>query len=408
MNLTKHGQACGHRRVYSIGGGCESVVWFLYDRAARGEWRHRAGPAATGLPPAALLRQGIAPREEPHISHSSGQAFKSAGSGYGDVEHLPSSRIPVSGRYEPLESGILLLACALTPALARAARGEPRRDHHALDAIRRDLEFLLRHGRQLFIQLQDVSFDDGIINVPDYLLEDPAFHGGAARQYAFEDDDQTHPVPAGWVARRWDPAVRERFARLLQAIAAEFDGRIAGLNLPETSVSFGHNRDLWAAGYSPSRYVAGLKDLMATAAGTFHRSDLILYANFMPGEELPRVDNGYLKGLYAQAAALGCGVGGPDLLPHRWFQQHNSLPLIAHRAPGVVAGMAVQWGNLDDIDPATKEPVTVGALAEFARDVLRLDYLFRGTQEPYYSRDILPYLEGLGDARIKGRTQCSP
>ena len=59
-----------------------------------------------------------------------------------------------------------------------------------------------------------------------------------------------------------------------------------------------------------------------------------------------------------------------------------------------MAGLAVQWGNLDEKDPETGKPVTVRQLHGFARDVLRLDYIFWGTQEPYYSSQVLPYLRG--------------
>lgn len=117
---------------------------------------------------------------------------------------------------------------------------EPERDTYDVDLILRDLEFLERHGKRLFIQIQDVSFEESIINVPAYLREDPAFNGGVARQYG-EGDDDTNLIPEGWVARRWDPAVRERFIRLLRAIGEQLDGRIAGVNLPETSIGFGES-----------------------------------------------------------------------------------------------------------------------------------------------------------------------
>jgi len=270
---------------------------------------------------------------------------------------------------------------------------EPERGRYALDVIRRDLTFLETHGKQLFVQLQDASFDEAIINVPDYLLEDPAFGGGIARKYEFEDDDESRPIEDGWVARRWDPAVRERFASLFQALADAFDGRIAGINLSETSIGFGKSGKFHPEGYTYDAYFEGIKDLMSSARRAFRRSDVIIYANFMPGEELPGVDRGYLKGVYAYADLIGVGVGGPDLLPHRWFQRQNSLPLIARRAPATVAGVAVQWGNLEDTDRETGERVSVEELFAFARDELRLDYIFWGTQEPFLSEEIFPFLE---------------
>ena len=92
-----------------------------------------------------------------------------------------------------------------------------------------------RHGKRLFVQLQDVSFDERL-NVPDYLVEDPAFGGGAARKYE-TDDDPSRPIFDGWVARRWDPAVIDRFSKLLDALGEQLDGRIEGLSLAETSPS---------------------------------------------------------------------------------------------------------------------------------------------------------------------------
>ena len=272
---------------------------------------------------------------------------------------------------------------------------EPTRDNHAIDAIRGDLGFLEQHGKRLFIQLQDLSFDEGISNVPDYLRDDPAFGGGEARKYDF-DGDESRPIPDGWVARRWDPAVRERFAKLLHVLAEEFDGRIAGVNFAETSIGFGDSGEFHPEGFSYDAYSQGIKDLMSSAGRAFSKSDVIIYANFMPGEELPNVDRGYLRGVYKHADRIGIGVGGPDLLPHRWFQRQHSLPLIAGRAPGTVAGVAVQWGNLEDRDRKTGKTVTVAELYRIARDELRLDYVFWGTQEPFFSEDILPFLEHMG------------
>jgi len=39
--------------------------------------------------------------------------------------------------------------------------------------------------------------------------------------------------------------------------------------------------------------------------------------------------------------------------------------------------------------------VTVAELYDFATTKLRLDYIFWGTQEPFYTTNILPFLNGL-------------
>lgn len=271
---------------------------------------------------------------------------------------------------------------------------EPERDVYDVDVILRDLEFLAKHGKRLFVQVQDVSFDGGIVTVPRYLVADPAFGGGVARQYGEGDDGAL--VAEGWVARRWDPQVQDRFVRLLTVLGAALDGRIAGINLPETAVWFGDRPALTPSGYTPAAYRDAVLEYMSAARRAFRTSPVIVYANFMPGEALPERDLGYLRSVYRHAERIGIGVGGPDLLPHRRGQQTHSLPLIAARGTGTVAGLAVQWGNLDDLNPATGEPVTVDELYRYARDQLRLQYLFWGIQEPHYTDAVLPYLRALG------------
>jgi hypothetical protein len=268
---------------------------------------------------------------------------------------------------------------------------EPERDRYDFQPLRERIAFLDRHGKRLFLQLQDVSFSDRAF-VPDYLRTDTTFHGGAARKYEALTDSTARFD--GWVARRWDPAVRARFIKLLEAIGNEFDGRIEGVVIPETAIGLGHPK-FHPPGFTFDGYVRGIREMMTAARRAFSRSCVIFYVNFMPGEWLPGEDKGYIRAVYAHADSVGAGVGGPDLLPHRRGPRNHSYPLIARRREGVVAGVAVQDGNLAERNPATGARVTVAELHRFARDTLRLDYVFWGTDEPYYSSEILPYLRGL-------------
>lgn len=265
---------------------------------------------------------------------------------------------------------------------------EPERDRYALDAMRSDIATLRKSGKKLFIQIQDSTFSE-VMPVPEYLRTDPAFHGGVDRKLEINSSDNTTRFD-GWVARRWDPAVRARFVALLTAIGRVVDGDIEGINLPETAIGFEDPR-VRPAGFTFDNYLQGVTAIMTAARAAFPRSTVIQYANFMPGDE---GDTRYLTAVYAHAAASGVGVGGPDLLPFRRPQRRNSLPLIAARPANVLAGMAVQDGNLADVDPDTGRPVTVATLNNVAILQLRLNYVFWGTQEPYYSRDVLPFLSG--------------
>src|SRR5688500_3260054 len=95
---------------------------------------------------------------------------------------------------------------------------EPEQDRYDFSLVRDDLAFLDSKGKRLFIQLQDVTFSASRINVPRYLLGDPRYNGGADRQYEVRGEDEERAAHAGWMSRRWDPAVQERFHKLLFAL----------------------------------------------------------------------------------------------------------------------------------------------------------------------------------------------
>ena len=268
---------------------------------------------------------------------------------------------------------------------------EPEKDRYDFSAIRHDLALLRRAGKRLFIQLQDVSFDATIINAPGYLLSDTAYHGGIAGQYA-RDADSTGK-PQGYVARRWDPAVRARFQKLLAALGKEFDGQIEGINLPETAVEFGTSGALFPSGFTPTTYRDGIVDNLRALRRSFRSSVAMQYANFMPGEWLPDDDKGYLKSVYAEARELTLAMGGPDLRPLRRGQQNHTYAMLRAYRGIAPTGIAVQWGNYEDVDPRTGERITIAALVDYASNVLGVRYIFWEPQEPFFARDVVPFLE---------------
>lgn len=99
--------------------------------------------------------------------------------------------------------------------------------------------------------------------------------------------------------------------------------------------------------------------------------------------------------MYKAAREFKVGEGGPDLLPHRPGQLKSSYPLIREVAGVVPTGIAVQDGNLKDINPKTGKPVTVAELFKFATEYLKVDYIFWGTEEPHYSQDVIPFLKDI-------------
>ena len=269
---------------------------------------------------------------------------------------------------------------------------EHGKDNYDFSIIREDLAFLNAHGKKLWIQIQDVAFSDRWKMVPEYLLKDPAYHGGVVRQYKNANDDE-HAEPLGWLARRWDPAVQDRYQKLIMALGKEFDGLVAGINLEETSADFGRTGKLYPEGFTNEGYRDAIIGNLRALKQAFPKSTAMVYANFMPG------GRPYLEAVYKAARASGIAVGGPDLLPFRPFQQANSYPLIRESAGIIPTGLAVQDGNYGDVDPKTGRRATIAELLKFATDDLKLDYVFWCTEEPYYSEELIPFMRSQSPAK---------
>lgn len=268
---------------------------------------------------------------------------------------------------------------------------EQAKDHYVFDDVRTDLSLVRAKGKKLFVQIQDATFELKYMPVPKYLRDDPEYHGGVAQQASYPDGKPEQARPYGWVARRWDRAVRERFLKLLATLGQEFDGEIEGINLPESAIDIPYAGPLMPSGYTREGYRDALLETMTALKKAFPRSTALLYANFM-SEDDPSGKPVYLRSLYEKAADLKLAMGGPDLLPHRKWQLLNSYPLIREFSDRIPMGIAVQDNNLADINPRTGRKVTVRELVSFATNELHVTYIFWGTQEPYFTRDVLPFL----------------
>jgi hypothetical protein len=272
---------------------------------------------------------------------------------------------------------------------------EPGKDEYDFSMIRDDLAFLASKGKKLFVQIQDVSFTEKRIHVPGYLLRDPQYGGGADKQYnyRFVDHRETDVKVLGWMARRWDEKVRERFRKLLLEMGKEFDGKIEGVNLAETAYSVGDTGALFGKDFTFEKYRDGVIANMKSLREAFSKSVVLVYANFMPGEWLPRENKGYLRAVFDAAKTMRVGVGGPDLLPYKEAQMNNSYPHIRASSAHVKVGVAVQDGNYNHVNPRTGKQVTIDEIIKFGKDYLGVDYIFWCTEEPYYSQQLVPFLK---------------
>jgi hypothetical protein len=271
---------------------------------------------------------------------------------------------------------------------------EPGKDRYDFSGIRDDLEFLSRHGKSLFIQVQDISFTKKWVSVPRYIVDDSEYNGGVALQYDTDDDDNIRSED-GRIARRWDKNVATRFHKLLAALGKEFDGKIEGINLSETAVGFGETGKLYPKGFTPEIYRQAILNQMGALSAAFPNSTAIQYANFMPGEWLPWEDKGYLESLYEYAKAHDVGMGGPDIKIYKKAQMNHSYKFLKAFTDDIDVGMAVQYGNYEEINPKASKQVRVEEIYAFGQDEIGADYIFWSTQEPYYSRSVLPFIASL-------------
>lgn len=264
---------------------------------------------------------------------------------------------------------------------------EPERGKYDFSIIRDDYLYLLSYRKKLFIQLQDATFRPGYAGIPGYLLTDE-FDGGAIPQFDEKGD------MVGWVAKRWNPKVQNRFALLLEALGKKFDGKVEGINLQESSIDIKSEMD---STFSPERYCAGIKINMLALKEAFPESSTMQYANFMPGEWLPHNDKGYLRSIYKYGQQIGVGLGGPDLMIKRRGQLNHTIAMMHEAKYTVPLGIAIQDGNYIGetgynnvvIDRENIVPV----LHAFAMDFLKVNYMFWSCQEPYFSEDVIPCFE---------------
>ncbi|VAW10970.1 FIG00653109: hypothetical protein [hydrothermal vent metagenome] len=91
---------------------------------------------------------------------------------------------------------------------------ETQKGQYDFSILKKDYNYHKKHGKKLFIQIQDATFYPNNNAVPDYLLTND-YDGSAVVQY------NENGEPASWVAKRWNNKIRERFALFLKALGKE-------------------------------------------------------------------------------------------------------------------------------------------------------------------------------------------
>ncbi len=269
---------------------------------------------------------------------------------------------------------------------------EPSKDQYDFSIIESDYKYLKEKNKKLFIQLQDATFDVKYRAVPTYLRSEE-YDGGEI----FQRDD--NDKPEGWTAKRWNKKVQERFAKLLIALGKEFDGKVEGINLQESCIGVTSKYD---KSFSPALYAESLKTNMLALKKAFPKSVTMQYANFMPGEWLPWEDKGFLRSIYKYGEEIGVGLGAPDLMMQKRGQLNHPLAMMHEHSYTVPLGIAIQDGNYigttnSDLVKQKRNNI-VPILHSFAKDFLKVKYMFWVNQEPYFKQDVLPCFSTSSDS----------
>ena len=226
------------------------------------------------------------------------------------------------------------------------------------------------------------SSAEAVVNDLD-LLDDPEYGGGLARQY--DNPGEGEPEGQGWTAMHWNPAVRARFQALLAALGERFDGRLFGVNLPESSFDpLAEEGD--ANGFTCDAYFDATLDNMRAARAAFDTTHVVQYLNFWPCEW--NNDHRYMERAFALAVEQGIGAGGPDIVPHKRAQMKNSYPFFnRHKADLPLVAMAIQEPTLTYTNPETGEKFTREEFVAFARDYLGVDVIFWSIEAPWLAAE---------------------
>jgi len=262
---------------------------------------------------------------------------------------------------------------------------EPTKNRYDFSIIFDDYNYLKSNGKKLFIQLQDATFSSKYKALPDFMISEE-YDGGQTRQMNNKEK------PEGFVAKRWNRKVQERFAFLLLALGQSFDGKIEGINLQETAIGLSKKYD---STFSPQKYVEAIKTNMLALKKAFKKSVTMQYANFMPDERgLNHADKNYLKIIYEYGEKIGVALGAPDLMVKRIAQLNHPLAMMHEAKYTVPLGIAVQDGNYieqtGNIEIIRERKNIVPLLYAFAKDFLKVNYIFWSSQEPYFEEDVMP------------------
>ncbi len=182
---------------------------------------------------------------------------------------------------------------------------------------------------------------------------------------------------------RWNSTVRTRFARLVQALAAQFDSHPCwdGIAVSETSTG---GADITATGYSPEAFRDALIAESSVIASSCINGRHLFYHNFLSAtnNSFPSGQNSntYLNTVVQSGVTNGAMiVSGPDILPNKASLDPVYARLVAFNGALPIACSAQNdshhWrASVQAVTPPGT-PDTMQTIFDYGRNTLKLNYM---------------------------------
>ncbi len=264
---------------------------------------------------------------------------------------------------------------------------EPDKDRYDFSLVEEQLRIASKYGKRLFFTLSEKSFVEKRKPTPAYLESDPVYGGGVIR---FENS-------RGSQARIWNPAVLERFNRLVVALGKRFDREpnFEGIEFVETALNVNLAQDKSSA----AEYLDALKTRLIVAKKAFPLSVVLQETNWFPGHDQRRMMEDFFKFCFE----TGVGIGGPDLIPDAEraaerprIPAYEFYPRYAGRMPLAADVQVPQYtGRMGD---KKLGKLTASGIYDMGVNTLKLNYIFWAAYDTkdanfIFSKEVIPLLK---------------
>ncbi|OBT82506.1 hypothetical protein VE02_09757 [Pseudogymnoascus sp. 03VT05] len=190
--------------------------------------------------------------------------------------------------------------------------------------------------------------------VPQY-MNTPFYNNGSAPTCDGDNCEADFQL-SGWAAQQWNPTVRKRYQALLKALAEKFDGKVYGLNLPETSIEVNQT----ANGYTNEGYFNGELENAGYAAKVFKKAYVVQYVNFW-ADGWADDNNRFTIPSTTSPNTASAGY-------------HDKVPITV---------VAVQEPDLAEKNLKTEKPFTMAEFVDYAVNVLKVRIIFWAASFPW-------------------------